>query len=117
MKKHGPIDLGLGLLDHQLVDSEGIRCGNVDDLELEGVREGRPRVVAILTGASALAYRGVLGRLWAKLWDGRIVRIPWEEVEDVGAGVFLKKPAAELRLGSGDRRARRIVERLPGADR
>ena len=31
------LDLGLGLLDHQLVDSDGRRCGNVDDLELEGV--------------------------------------------------------------------------------
>ena len=43
------IDLGLGLVDHQLVDWEGRRCGKVDDLELEG-REGRPQVAAILVG-------------------------------------------------------------------
>ena len=117
MKLRGAIDLGLGLLDHQLVDSEGVRCGNVDDLELEGIREGPPRVAAILTGASALRHRGLLGRLWAAAWGGQTRRVPWDEVEDVGAGVFLRATAAELRLGAGDRRARRIVERIPGADR
>jgi sporulation protein YlmC with PRC-barrel domain len=117
MKQHGEIDLGLGLLDHQLVDSEGIRCGKVDDLELEGVQEGRPCVSAILVGPRALAHRGLLGRLWSALWSGRVVRVPWDEVEDVGAGVFLRKPAAELRLGTGDRRVRPLVEWLPGANR
>ena len=33
-------DLALGVLDHQLVDSEGRNCGNVDDLEIAG-REHR----------------------------------------------------------------------------
>ena len=36
----GKIDLGLGILDHQLVDSDDRRCGKVDDLELEGVATG-----------------------------------------------------------------------------
>jgi sporulation protein YlmC with PRC-barrel domain len=117
MKRHGPIDLGLGLLDHQLIDSEGVRCGNVDDIELEGLRDGLPRVAAILTGAGALRHRGLFGRVWARLWGGRAVRVPWEEVKDVGAGLFLRKTAEELRVGAGDRRARRIVERIPGANR
>jgi len=30
------IDLGLNVLDHQLLDSEGRRCGKVDDLALDG---------------------------------------------------------------------------------
>ncbi len=47
MKTTGPIDLALGLLDHQLVDSENRRCGKVDDLEIEGIGEGRPRLTAI----------------------------------------------------------------------
>ena len=45
------LDLGVGVLDHQLVDCEGRRCGNVDDLEVEGLRAGEPRVAAILVGA------------------------------------------------------------------
>ena len=34
------LDLALGVLDHQLLDADGRRCGKVDDLELEGIREG-----------------------------------------------------------------------------
>jgi hypothetical protein len=109
------IDLGLGVLDHQLLDCEGIRCGNVDDLELEGVREGDPRVVAILTGPPAWAGRGLLGRLAARLAPGPTVRVPWEEVETIESGVHLRKRAEELRLGRGDARARRLVEKIPGS--
>jgi sporulation protein YlmC with PRC-barrel domain len=109
------IDLGLGLLDHQLLDSEGRRCGKVDDLELEGVRDGDPRVVAILTGPPAWAGRGRLGRLAARFTSGPLVRIPWEEVERIESGVHLRKRADELRLGRGDDRARRLIERIPGA--
>ena len=108
------IDLGLGILDHQLLDSEGRRCGNVDDLELEGVRDGAPRVVAILTGPPRGPDVGV-GRLAARLASGTSVRIPWEEVEMIKSGVHLRKRAEELRLWGGYDRARRIVERIPGA--
>ena len=109
------IDLGLGILDHQLLDSDGRRCGKVDDLELEGVGEGTPRVVAILVGASAWRGRGVLGRLAARIAGGRLVRVPWDEVGDVKAHVELRKPARELRLGRGDDLARPLVEKLPGS--
>ena len=109
------IDLGLGILDHQLLDSEGRRCGNVDDLELEGVREGNPRVVAILSGPPAWRGRGRLGRLAAWVTRGELVRIPWEEVANVKAHVELRKTAAELGLGKGDDRLRPFVEKIPGS--
>ena len=109
------IDLGLGILDHQLVDSEGRRCGKVDDLELEGVRDGSPRVVAILSGPPAWQGRGLLGRLAAALASGRAVHIPWEDVAEVSAAVELRRTAEELGLGRGDDRALRLVERVPGA--
>ena len=109
------LDLGLGLLDHQLVDSEGRRCGNVDDLELEGVREGSPRVVAILVGPPVWRGRGRLGRLAAWLAPGQTVRIPWEEVEAIDSAVHLKRTSQELRLGRGDDRARRWVDWFPGS--
>jgi hypothetical protein len=109
------IDLGLGVLDHQLVDSDGYRCGKVDDLELGGIRAGKPHVAAILTGVPAWRGRGLLGRLVASLPGGRVVRIPWKEVGEVEAGVKLRRPARELGLARGDERARRLVERIPGA--
>jgi sporulation protein YlmC with PRC-barrel domain len=109
------IDLALGLLDHQLVDSEGRRCGNVDDLELEGLQEGRPRVSAILVGPPVWRGRGRLGRLAAFVARGETVRVPWEEVDKIEAAVHLKKTARELRLGRGDDRARKWVEWIPGS--
>jgi sporulation protein YlmC with PRC-barrel domain len=109
------IDLGLGVLDHQLMDSEGRRCGNVDDLELEGVAAGEPRVVAILTGPPAWRGRGVFGRLAARIIRSELVRIPWEEVEAIESCVLLRKPAQELRLGRGDDRLRPWIEKLPGS--
>jgi sporulation protein YlmC with PRC-barrel domain len=109
------LDLGLGLLDHQLVDCEGRRCGNVDDLELEGLREGKPRVVAILVGPPVWRGRGRIGRLAAFITPGGTVRVPWEEVEKIDAAVHLRKTARELRLGRGDDRARKWVEWIPGS--
>ena len=47
------IDLGLGVLDHQLVDSESRNCGNVDDLELVGLDTDEPEVAEILCGGNA----------------------------------------------------------------
>jgi hypothetical protein len=107
------IDLGLGVLDHQLLDSEERRCGKVDDLELENLGGERPRVAAILTGPPVWAGRGPFGRLAARLVPGRAVRVPWTEVREIASAVHLRRPAQELRLGRGDDRARRLVERLP----
>jgi sporulation protein YlmC with PRC-barrel domain len=109
------IDLALGVLDHQIVDSEDFRCGKVDDLELEGVREGSPRVEAILVGAPAWRGRGITGRLAAALVRGRLVRVPWSEVSKVDSAVRLRKPARELGLGRADDRARPLVAWMPGA--
>jgi sporulation protein YlmC with PRC-barrel domain len=115
MRVRGDIDLGLGILDHQLLDSEGRRCGKVDDLELDGVAGGRPRVSFILVGGAAWSGRGRLGRLAAWLGRSRTARIPWDDVAGIDSGVRLRRTAQELRLGRGDDRARRWIERVPGS--
>jgi hypothetical protein len=112
------IDIGLGVLDHQLLDSEGRRCGNVDDLELGDLRDGAPQVEAILAGVPVWRGRGRIGRLAAAFArGGETVRIPWSEVDKLDSGVRLKKPAREYGLGRGDERARKFVAWIPGADR
>jgi hypothetical protein len=115
MKVTGEIDLALGVLDHQLLDCEGRRCGKVDDLELTDVRDEAPEVAAIVVGVSAWRRRGVIARLAAVVARGRVVRVPWSDVDEVRSGVHLKQRASELRLGRGDDRARAIVERVPGS--
>jgi sporulation protein YlmC with PRC-barrel domain len=104
------IDLGLGVLDHQLIDSEGRRCGKVDDLELDGLD-----VKAIVVGGSGWKGRGRLGRLTAWAAGGRATLVPWTEVRAVDDAIRLKKTAPDYGLGRGDDRARRLVERIPGS--
>ena len=106
------IDVALNVLDHQLLDSDGRRCGNVDDLAIE---DGE--VTAILVGPGVWRDRaGWIGRLAARIGGGRRVRVPWSEVEDVSSHVVLKKAAREYGLGRGDDRLRPYVERIPGSN-
>jgi sporulation protein YlmC with PRC-barrel domain len=109
-----PIEIALAILDHQLVDRDGINCGKVDDLEITGLTSGTPEIGAILVGGDAWRSRGLLGRLAAR-FGGRAVHVPWSEVESVTSVVTLKRTAAELGLNRGDVRWARVVAKLPGA--
>ena len=111
------IDLGLNLLDHQLLDSEGRRCGKVDDIALEGAPGEDLEVVAILSGPGVWRGRaGLIGRVAAWLGGGGRVRIPWDEVAEVDSHVKLRKRAEELGLGRGDDRLRPYIEKIPGSE-
>ena len=108
------VDLALGILDHQLVDSDANNCGKVDDLEITGLNGDSPEVAEILVGGNAWHSRGRLGRLAARL-SGNAVHVPWPEVTSVSSVVTLKRPASELRLNRGDDRWGARVGRLPGS--
>jgi len=112
------IVLGLELVDRQLLDSEDRRCGNVDDLALEGGPGEKLEVVAIFSGPGAWRRRaGLVGRFAAWIGGGRVVGVPWEEVAGVSAHVKLRKRAEELGLGRGDDRLRPLLQKIPGAER
>ena len=111
------LDLALGVLDHQLLDRDGRRCGNVDDLAIEGGPGEEAEVVAILSGPGVWPNRGRLGRLAGWLGRGGRVRVPWSEVDSVESHVQLKKRAPDYGLGAWDDRLRPFIERIPGADR
>jgi hypothetical protein len=110
------LDLAYRLLDLDLVDREGLRCGKVDDLELEG-EPGEPTyVAAIVSGYGALPARFPrrFRRLAARVFRGRRIRVPSDLVEDFDAAVELRETAAKLGLGEGDRR---LAALLGGEDR
>jgi len=111
------VDLGEAVLDHQLLDRDGRRCGKVDDLELAGLDRDDPHVVELLVGPAALRTRGLLGRLVAHVSRGHVRHVAWEQVDTVRAAVTLRSQASSLGLGRGDDRARHWVQRIPGAHR
>jgi sporulation protein YlmC with PRC-barrel domain len=107
------LHLGRNILDHQLLDKDGRRCGNVDDLAIEG-----EDVVAILSGPGYWSQRaGWIGRFAGWIGGSNRVCIPWEEVAKIDSAVHLRRTAPEYGLGKGDDRIRPFLERIPGADR
>jgi sporulation protein YlmC with PRC-barrel domain len=112
------IDIGLQVLDRQLLDKNGRRCGNVDDLAIEGGAGEVAEVVAILVGPGYWAQRaGLIGKLAGWIGGGRRVRVNWNDVRKIDAAVKLKREATELGLGRGDDRLRPYLEKIPGAGR
>jgi hypothetical protein len=112
------IDIALEVLDHQLLDKDGRRCGNVDDLAIEGGAGEQPEVVAILVGPGYWPQRaGLIGRLAGWVGGGGRVRVDWREVGKLDSAVELKGGATELGLGRGDDRLRPYLDRIPGARR
>jgi sporulation protein YlmC with PRC-barrel domain len=111
-------DIGLHVLDHQLLDKDGRRCGKVDDLAIEGGAGEVAEVVAILVGPGHWGPRaGWIGRLAGWIARGKKRRIEWGEVEKVDSAVHLRHVATSLGLGSGDDRLRPYIEKIPGAGR
>jgi sporulation protein YlmC with PRC-barrel domain len=114
----GEFDIGLHVLDHQLLDKDGRRCGNVDDLAIEGGPGEAPEVVAIFVGPGYWGQRaGWIGRLAGWIGGGGKVRIDWSDVEKIDSAVHLRTGATSLGLGAGDDRLRPFFEKVPGARR
>jgi sporulation protein YlmC with PRC-barrel domain len=117
MKQQGEILIVHRLLDEQILDCDGKRCGRVDDIELQG---SPPRITALLVG-EALYPRRVPERLrrWARKlagperWGANALRVPWEKVDEIEATLRLSCKAEELGLGEGDDPERWMVRRLP----
>jgi sporulation protein YlmC with PRC-barrel domain len=100
------IDLGLRLLDDQLIDADEHRCGRVDDIQLRGKPGSRTEVSALLVGPGAWTPR--LRRPFSYLVDGlspdHMHVISWDEVTAVGTAVHLSSTAKELGLETNDGR-------------
>jgi sporulation protein YlmC with PRC-barrel domain len=116
----GTLDVALRVLDQQVVDSAGRRCGRVDDVEFEGGPGEQARLAALLIGIDHLLPRlpaplRLIARATRGWGDERSVRVPWEDVRAVTHVVKLERRAEEYGLGRGDDRARRLIGRLPRA--
>jgi sporulation protein YlmC with PRC-barrel domain len=108
------LDLLREVVDHEVVDVDGVSCGIVDDLEFRAGDRG-PELVALLLGPGAWSPR--LPALFAYAMQavfGRAkARVPWREVGEIGETIRLQSKASELGLGGLDRKVGRWIARLP----
>ena len=121
------LDAGLKLLDRQLIDSEGMLAGKVDDLELTPSEDDPHQlyVTAILAGPGALAGRlgGRLGQLLERVSnrlrdsaDDRPARVPFGGVKRINSAVDLWVAKQHLETDRLEQWARAtIIAKLPGA--
>jgi sporulation protein YlmC with PRC-barrel domain len=110
--------VGLQILDHQIVDKDGRRCGNVDDVAIEGAPGEPAEVVALLVGPGYWRNRSRwLGALAARIGGNKRVRVSWTQVARVDSAIHLSCTASEAGLGTGDDRLRPWLEKIPGARR
>ena len=121
------VDVGLHVLDRQILDRDGRHAGTVDDLELAPPEsgEGPPIAVAILSGPGALSLRlgGHIGRLLAGL-AVRLAdpdheppaRVPFGVVKEISDHVELSVAKADLPVGRFEAWVReRLIAKLPGS--
>ena len=118
------MELGKEVMDKQLLDGEGRRCGKVDDLLLLSEDNEPPVVSAILAQQGALAQD--MGQLTLKLAlflyrllgvrDAKPVEIDWRLVEKLDVVVHMSKSRSDLGLDRLQRAVgERVMSKIPGA--
>jgi len=111
------LDIARQVLDRQLVDSNNVPCGKVDDVEIEGRAGGELKIRALLVGNGAASdrlpelFKAISGALFGR----RMVRVPWSEVSVITQHIKLRSRADELGLGESESVASRLINKLPGA--
>jgi sporulation protein YlmC with PRC-barrel domain len=114
------MDLAYRVLDDQLVDVDGRRCGRADDIEFDGGLGDPPRLHAIISGSASWhrrlprPLRGLGARMFGSdTASDEVIRVPWEQVGDIGAVLTLNATARDLGLGRGDFREGERIAHLP----
>jgi hypothetical protein len=118
------VELGLRLLDHQLVDRDDRMAGNVDDLELTPSEDGTQLYVTAVFAGPGVLWRRLgrrrLGR-WLEAAHARVdpdttTRIPFSRVRDLGPQIRLNVVADELAPHAAEQWARdHVIAHIPGA--
>ena len=109
------LDIVRQVLDRQVVDTNFVHCGRVDDLELSGKSKLRLTAIMIGNGASSERLPEFLKRVLQYLFGDRITKIPWSEVKVIKDVIQLTSTAKELGLDEREGWAYRFIRKLPGA--
>jgi sporulation protein YlmC with PRC-barrel domain len=111
------LDLVYYVLDMQVLDVNGRRCGRVDDIEID-LEAGLATALLVGPGVFADRLPGTLLRRLARRLTGQevigrnTIRVPWDDVDSIDTTVTLKRPAEALDLGRGDTELSGVVSRI-----
>jgi hypothetical protein len=114
------MELGLTVLDQQVIDRHEHPMGKVDGIVLE-LRPGEPaRVTHIVVGGTTLLWRVHRGLArWVERRrgaDGRMAMIPWNRVLRVGIDVKVDVDSEQSPAVYWERWVRdHVIRRIPGA--
>jgi sporulation protein YlmC with PRC-barrel domain len=114
------LDLAYRILDDQLQDVDGRRCGRADDIEFDGDLGEPPLLTALISGSGSWhrrfprPLRGAGARLFGSGVSGDdVIRVPWSQVDEIGSVLKLKAKARDLGLAQGDYRQGERIARWP----
>ena len=117
-------DAALSLLDRQIVASDGLLVGKVDDVAIQQDEAGRWYVTELLVGPAALGPRtgGLLGDWMTVIWsrltrhpDAGPARIHIDKVDDIESAIHLTISRENAGLEGFETWVREnIVGRIPG---
>ena len=119
------IDVEVQLLDHQILDRDGVFAGKVDDAEIRIREDGTATLDAVLSGPGVLAGR--LGHRRYGRWRERLestlepagermTRIAGHLVRRIDTSVHLSIPVDELASQGTERWVRdHVIGHIPGA--
>ena len=101
------------LLDLPIVDRDERSCGVVDDVELSGAAGKETRIEALLVGPGAYEGRMPAWMYWLvrKIAGDRMVRVPADQVIEIGSVVKLKSGAEKLGLHLVENKVRAWIPR------
>ena len=113
------LDLSDRVLDRQVIDSNHILCGKVDDIELKPRDDGSLDVTALLVGPGAWSARlpALFEWLGQKIAGTRVVRVGWDQIDDISGFIKLTVTAGSLGLEESRHVAFRIIEKIPWSSR
>jgi sporulation protein YlmC with PRC-barrel domain len=115
MNPDGPLNILREVRDLQVVDRDGNNCGICDDVEFQG-GPGEPLVIhGLLIGITALLHRlpPWISHVPGWIIPRHLVRVPWEDVENVTSRIKLKRPAGHYGLLRTDNRLAPYLKRIP----
>jgi sporulation protein YlmC with PRC-barrel domain len=119
MSDREEMDLALRMLDQQIVDWSGRRCGKVDDIAIDGDPGGKATVRGFFVGRRVTqARRPYLLRLvkgnFPRFGDRDEVEVSWSAISEITHLVKLEDDRETFGLGEGDRRLEPWLAKVPG---